>query len=837
MIRPLLFILFISANGFAFIQGQTNTLKLPSEFLPYVHGTRFTPHHLLVDYFQHVDDVSNKVKLIEYGQTYELRPLIAAIISSPQNMARIEEIRQNNLRRTGMLDGEEKQDDIAIVYLSYSIHGNEAAGSESSMAVLYDLAKGSPEIDKWLANTIIILDPCLNPDGYSRFSNWSNMVSNSPDDPRPETREHNEPWPGGRVNHYYYDLNRDWAWQTQKESRDRIAFYLKWMPHVHADLHEMSPESPYYFAPAAQPYHPYITPWQAAFQIDIGKKHASYFDKEGWRYFTKERFDLFYPSYGDTYPTFSGAIGMTYEQGGGGKGDRAVILENGDTLTLADRIAHHRTTSLSTIEISSIHAAELVKEFGSYFKKSITDPPGNFKSYVIKKSNQAGCIKDLTTLLDRHGIKYGVLNEDGRSIKGFNYLSGDYISFSPQKGDIVIPTSQPRAVLIQALFEFEAILTDSVTYDITAWSVPMAYGLNAFATEEKLDYSPYTSMEGTTIPRDARPYAYAIQWGSFPSTQLLTSLLSLGVVARYANFEFTVNDILYPPGTILLMRADNRKFTAFDDLVREAVSSTIVPVSLINTGFVQSGKDLGSNDYPLVRKPEVLSIAGDGVSMHSIGEVWHFFEEELNYPIHLVEPGDLDGVNLDDYNILILPEGFYSLDNDFIEKMKSWVRSGGQVIAIGSGISHLAGKEGFAIKGKSSEDDTIKAGKEPVHYPETYASTYRKSVSEDIGGAVFQTRMDITNPLSFGLGESYLTLKTSPSTYSWLPAEGNAIFLDENPKHYGFAGSKAMEKINKSLVAGLESIGNGTIVYLVDNPLFRSFWNSGKVLFSNALFF
>ncbi len=837
MIRFLFFSLFIWACGLTQVQGQVTSLKSPSEFLPYVHGTRFTPHHLLVDYFQHIADVSNKVKLIQYGHTYELRPLIAAVISSPQNMARLEEIRQNNLRRTGMLDGEAKQDDIAIVYLSYSIHGNEAAGSESSMAVVYDLVKGGPEIDKWLANTIVILDPCLNPDGYSRFSDWSNMVSNSPDDPRPETREHNEPWPGGRVNHYYYDLNRDWAWLTQKETRDRIVFYLQWMPHVHADLHEMGPESPYFFAPAAQPFHPYITPWQAAFQEAIGRNHAFYFDKEGWRYYTKETFDLFYPSYGDTYPAFSGAIGMTYEQGGGGFGNRTVLLSNGDTLTLSDRIAHHRTTSLSTIEISSNHANELVKEFESYYKKSISDPPGNFKSYVIKKSNQAGRIKDLTTLLDKQGIRYGVLKEDGRSIKAFSYLSGDHVSFSPQKGDIIIPTAQPRAILIQALFEPEAILADSVTYDITAWSVPMAYGLDAFATEEKLDYSSFPPFQGTIIPHDARPYAYAIQWGSVPSVQLLSSLISLGVVARIAKSEFTINEIRYPPGTILLMRADNRNLPAFDDIIRKAASSTVVPVSMINTGFVQSGKDLGSNDYALVRIPEVLSIAGDGVSSQSIGQVWHFFEEELNYPIHLVQPGDLDIVNLNDYNVIILPEGFYSLDNDFILKMKSWTRSGGQVIAIGSGIRQLAGKEGFAIKSKSDDDDKVTAEKEPVHYPEAFASTHRKSVSGEIGGAVFQTRMDKTNPLSFGLGESYLTLKTSASTYSWLPAEGNAIFLDDTPKHYGFAGSKAMEKINKSLVAGLESMGNGAVVYLVDNPLFRSFWNNGKVLFSNALFF
>ncbi|HZV71160.1 MAG TPA: M14 family metallopeptidase [Saprospiraceae bacterium] len=824
-----------------FLQGhlysQNNTLKSPDQFLTYKLGSRFTPHHLLVDYFKHADEASNKIKLIEYGKTYELRPLIAAIISSPQNMARLEEIRMNNLYRTGLAEGQIKKDDIAIVYLSYSVHGNEAAGSECSMQVLYELAMGSPDIDKWLANTIVIIDPSLNPDGYARFSDWSNQVSSIPNDPHAETREHNEPWPGGRLNHYYFDLNRDWAWQTQKESRDRIAFYLQWMPHIHADIHEMGPESPYFFAPSADPIHEYVTPWQRSFQEVIGKNNAKHFDKEGWRYFTKENYDLFYPSYGDTYPTFSGAIGMTYEEGGSGYSNRAILLANGDTLTLSDRIAHHRMTSLSTIEAGSNHAAALVKEFELYFTKSNQDPPGKFKNYVVSKLNQAGRIKDLTTLLDRNGIRYGILKSNAHAIKVFNYLDGENISMTPQAGDIVIPAAQPRGVLLKALFDPESLLTDSLTYDISAWSVPMAYGLDAIATEEKLDFSPYVQGSGNIIKNDAKPYAYIIEWGSVSSSNLLSSLLSEGLVARFAKYEFKVGNVLYPQGTILFMRGDNRKIPAFDDLIREKASSSIVRVATINTGFVELGKDLGSNDYPLVRIPQVLSIAGEGVSSQNIGQVWHFFEEELKYPIHLVLPEDLENVNLNNYNIIVIPEGNYHLEIDFMNKLNSWVRSGGHLIAIGTGIRQLAGKNDFSIKVKTIEEDSAEIKKEKEKLPDPYASTDRKQVSEELYGVVFQTRMDQTNPLSFGLGKYYMTLKTNPSSYAWLPAEGNAIYFDENQKYYGFAGSKAIKKMDRSLVAGFETIGGGSVVYLVDNPLFRSFWNSGKVLFSNALFF
>ncbi len=819
------------------LQGQHVRLKSPDEFLPYKHGTRFTPHHLLVEYCRHVDEASEKVNLIEYGKTYELRPLIACIISSPQNMKRIEDIRQNNLKRTGMMPGDALPEDIAIVHLSYSIHGNEAAGSESSMAVIHALAKGGTGIDTWLANTIVIIDPSLNPDGYSRYSHWNNSVSGAPFNASPDTREHDEPWPGGRTNHYYFDLNRDWAWLTQQESRDRVAFYLKWMPHVHADLHEMFGESSYFFAPAAQPYLPYLTSWQSEFQVDIGKNHASYFDKEGWRYFTKEYFDLFYPSYGDTYPMLSGAIGMTYEQSGHAFAGRALLVNNGDTLKLSDRIAHHYTTSLSTIEVASKNASRLVKEFGQYYKNAISNPAGSFKYYVIKNSNHAGRIIDLISLLDQQGIQYGVINRETKAIKGFSYFARGQVTFTPEAGDMVIPTSQPRSALLNALFEPEAALADSLTYDITAWSVPMAYGLSTFATSESLAFIPYFPVTVPKINFNSKPYAYAIEWGSVPSTKLLASIISEGIVARYAAEDFKVNGVEYKAGTIVILRADNRQRSGFDDIIRKKFTNAVVPVSSISTGFVESGKDLGSDSYALVRKPNVLSIAGDGVSSQSIGQVWHFFEEELNYPIHLVEPDQINNVALNKYNVLILPEGFYNLDNDFLQKLSAWTRSGGQVIAIGSGIRQLSGKDGFAIKSKSKPTEEKPIEEDPAHYPEAYNSFLRKSISSDIGGAVFQTVKDETNPLTYGLGESYWTLKTSTSAYAWLPAGANAIYLDDKPNYYGFAGSKALEKINKTLVAGREPSGAGGIVYLVDNPLFRSFWNSGKVLFSNALFF
>ena len=355
--KTALFSLLLVANS---LFAQTK-FQSPDEFLPHPLGEQFSAHNQLVNYFEYVaSQKSDMTKLVRLGATSEERPQIVMIISSKENMANLEAIRLNNLRRAGLESG--KADDsnpIAIVYMGYSVHGNEAAGSEASMKVLYDLTNpNNPNTQIWLKNTVVIIDPSQNPDGYSRYTNWYRDVSNMLPAVSKSTNEHLEPWPGGRVNHYLFDLNRDWAWATQSETQNRLKFYKQWMPHVHPDIHEQGSDSPYYFAPAAAPFHKYITPFQLEFQTEIGKNHAKYFDANGWLYFTREVFDLFYPSYGDTYPTFNGAIGMTYEQGGIGAG-RAVVTEIGDTLTLKDRVEHHATTSLSTVEMADRKSTRL----------------------------------------------------------------------------------------------------------------------------------------------------------------------------------------------------------------------------------------------------------------------------------------------------------------------------------------------------------------------------------------------------------------------------------------------------------------------------------------------
>ena len=294
--RRLVLLTFVML-GFLYTDAQVPT---PDQFLGYPLGAQFTPHYRVLDYFRQVAATAKNVKLEQYGTTYEGRPLMMAIVASPENFSRLEDIRQHSLDLSNARGSSNGQEPV-IVWLSYNVHGNEAVSTEAAMQTLYELVNNAnAQTQQWLKNTVVIIDPCLNPDGRERYVNFYNAARAVKPNVYAWSREHNEPWPGGRSNHYYFDLNRDWAWQTQKESQQRIAKYNQWMPQLHVDFHEQEIEAPYYFAPAAEPFHDAITPWQREIQVLIGRNNAKYFDQQGWLYFTRERFDLFYPSYGDT---------------------------------------------------------------------------------------------------------------------------------------------------------------------------------------------------------------------------------------------------------------------------------------------------------------------------------------------------------------------------------------------------------------------------------------------------------------------------------------------------------------------------------------------------------
>lgn len=824
----------LSLSVCLFFNGIAQQIKSPAEYLGYPLGSQFTPHYRIVDYFVYLAQASKNIRILQYGTTNENRPLFVAFIASDANMARIEDIRKNNLRLAGLEPGTPDMAAPAIVWLSYNVHGNEPSSSEASMQTAFDMVNPANAAPKaWLANTVVVIDPCLNPDGRERYLNFYNPIHTLIPDANSSAREHAEPWPGGRVNHYYFDLNRDWAWQTQKETQQRLALYNRWLPQIHVDFHEQGANSPYYFAPAAEPFHKVITQWQRDFQTQIGKNNAKYFDANNWMYFTKEEFDLLYPSYGDTYPLYNGSIGMTYEQGGIGAG-LAIVKHDGDTLTLVDRINHHHSTSLSTIEIASANAPKLLSEFKKFFGNSVSNPAGDFKGYVIKNDNPDK-IEKLAEMLNRNGIQYGFGGT--ATAPGFNYFTGSTEAFSIAPNDMVIDAHQPKSTLLSVLFEPKTFMTDSNTYDITAWALPYAYGLKTYGLKQSIKWQatemPIDLPKPMAIPH---PYAYICEWKSMEDVKFLSALLQQNIKVRYNENAFEAGGKKFEPGALIIAHAGNSQAN-FDQVVQATALKFGRNLTAVASGFVDKGADFGSSQIKFISKPHVLLVAGEGVS-HSTGEVWHLFEQEIGYPVTLVRLQDLNRIKWSDFDIAILPDGS-GYGNLPFDKLQAWVNDGGKLIAMENAVSSLTDKKGFSVKLKDAKKDDKKDDKKAIDAKDLipYGDREREALTNSIPGAIYKLTLDNTHPLAFGMPKYYYSLKLSDDLYEYLGDGGwNVGIIKKGAYQAGFVGQKTLTKLNDGMLLGVQNAGRGTVIYMADDPLFRDFWENGKLLFSNAVF-
>ncbi|MFC4211877.1 M14 family metallopeptidase [Pedobacter lithocola] len=807
-------------------------VKTPDEFLGYELGTHFTAHHKVAEYFRQTANAASKnVKLIEYGKTNEGRPLLAAVISSAENINKLEQIRSNNLLlASGGANSVDLASQPTILWLSYNVHGNEANSTETAMKMLYNLSSGSnQQANNWLKNTVVIIDPCLNPDGRDRYANYFNSVVGEKPNADPSSREHIEPWPGGRPNHYYFDLNRDWAWQTQLESKQRLALYNQWMPQVHVDFHEQSYNDPYYFAPAAEPVHQDITPWQKSFQVVVGKNNAKYFDEQGWQYFTKERFDLLYPSYGDTYPLYNGSIGMTYEQGGIRAG-LAVVTNDGDTLTLKDRIAHHYTTGMSTLEVTSINHNKLLDEYKKYFQQSLVTAPGMYKSYVIKPDNLSR-LKKLAELLTKNKIEFAFGGD--KSARGYDYDTQKEESFTLGRNDLIVNVLQPRSVLANVLLEPQTMVTDSNTYDITAWALPYVYGLKAYALKESIK-GKFPSLDESKVVSSNldKPLAWLFNWGNSEDLQLLITLQKENIKVRQADQPFSVNGKDYAAGTLIVLRAENEK--SIKDLknkVAQVSTRLNKPVQAIATGFVDKGKDFGSSVYPILKQPKIAIVSGSEVSSLAFGEVWYYLEHDLGLTPSIINARDINNLEINKINTLILPDGSYSSFID--EGLKAWISKGGKLVLMEDAIESVLDRKGFDIKKKEA---VVKKDEKPEPSKLLFKNKDKDDYENSIPGAIYKVMMDQSHPLAYGIGKSYYTLKTDRKVYEPLLKGWNVGQLNDKSLMAGVVGKKARQELKNGLLIGIQDSGKGSIVYLANDPLFRNFWESGKTLFGNVIF-
>lgn len=825
----ILLLAFCAATAFS------NDTKSPEEFLGYNLGERVTFHHHVTAYFEHVAETSPMVHLMEYGTTYDRRPLIVAFVSSEENINRLEEIRTNNLIRSGLMQGDATSlDPKALVWFSYSIHGNEISGTEASMKTIYELITDSQK-SEWLQNTVVIMDPSLNPDGRDRYAFTFHQNMGRQPDSYPGSREHIEPWPNARSNHYQFDLNRDWAWKTQIETQQRMALYHQWMPHLHADFHEMGINDPYYFPPAAEPFHEAITHWQREFQVEIGENHARHFDENIERYYTRENFDLFYPSYGDTYPTFNGAIGMTYEQAGNSRAGISVKTADGDILDFETRIFNQHVAGISTVEIASKNAARIANEFHRFFRDAASNPYSPYKTYVIKAESGRDKLERVTGFLDKLGISYGTINSR-RTLRGVEYKTGEETRFEVTDQDVVISAYQPRSVLLNVLFEPKTTIIDSLTYDITSWAVPYAMGLKTYASPTRVNpNATWTSPEfRANESPDGKPYAYISKWQDVNDARFLSALLQENVNVRFTEKEFKTEGKTFEPGTLLIMRRGNEHLgDSLDEIVIRKANKYSREITATGTGLVTRGVDFGSASMKMIHAPKIALLSGPGVNVYNFGEIWHFLDRQIKYPVSIFRVAELNFMDLIDFDVLIFPDGWYEshFPSNKGSEIADWVRRGGNIVAIGNGIRVAASVTGI--------DGPELRTPEDVSEPNLirFADRQRNATSDFVSGSIYRLELDNSHPLGFGFPDYYFTLKRGNTIFEYMKTGWNIGRLASSDAHLaGFTGYRAAERLNDSLIFGTHSAGQGNLVFLADNPLFRGFWYNGQLLFANSIF-
>ena len=526
---------------------------------------------------------------------------------------------------------------------------------------------------------------------------------------------------------------------------------------------------------------------------------------------------------------FMGAIGMTYEQAGHGRAGLGINTDEGYELTLKDRIAHHHTTGLSTVEVSSKNAGKLNSNFASFF----TNGSFKYKSYVL--SGNKDNMKELATMLDRHEITYSFARNGKAS--GYHYGSDAQGSMNYDLA-MVISTNQPKGKMVKVLFEPDAKLSTPLTYDITAWSLPHAFGLDAVASSSLVSGSssnPFTATTNSMMPNAA---GYVMHWKSMEDARYLAALLKAGIKVRFSEKPFVNSGQSFDRGALVITKSDNRTNPDFGKTVVSLANEHNRKLLATQTTYATSGPDAGSPEIKLVNPPKIALLKGDGTSSLSYGATWYYFEQTLQYPVTSVEAKNIGRANLDQFDIIIMPSGWYggTLNGNAMDTIKDFVRGGGKVIAISNALNAFAGKDGFSLKRNTNKSDSSDEDKNKNLTP--YADREMKSVENFITGSIFKTTVDPTHPMAFGYGDTYYSLKLGSNSYAHLSNGFNVAYLnDEVTNVSGFAGDKAKAKLPNSLIFGEERMGRGSIIYMADDPLFRAFWHGGKLFMANAVFF
>jgi len=814
------------------VTGYSEAIPKPEAVIGHRIGNRHTIPSEVVDYFRAVDAVSDRVVLQAHGRTYEGRLLIHAIVTSPANHAKLEEIRQANLRLSdspGDVPDAALADMPAIVWMGYSIHGNEASGTEAALLLLYHLAAGSgPAVEEVLDRTVIILDPLFNPDGRDRFTDWVNRNRGMVPTSDPQDREHNEPWPTGRTNHYWFDLNRDWLPAQHPESQGRLEVFHNWRPQVLTDYHEMGSDATFFFQPGVPSrVNPNTPARNQELTSRMAEYHARALDQIGSLYFTEEQYDDFYYGKGSTYPDVNGAIGILFEQAS----SRALERETVDgVLPYAFTIRNQFVASLSTLESIVELREELLRHQRDFYAEGSRIAAENpVKGYVIGLEPDPARAHALAGLLRRHRIALYELAQD-ITVDGQAFRRGSAF---------IIPMDQPQTRLLRGIMEPVTVFEDSIFYDISTWTLPLAFGLKYAELRQ-----PVGSYLGTSLPDSIRvvgqrvggeaSYAYVLPWGSYYAPRALYRLQSAGAHPRLMMRPFSTSvdgqPITFRRGSIVVpVMKNGGNPERIHEAVRSIVTEDGVTVYALHSGLTPSGPELGGLTSVVLERPRVALITGPGVNSSNAGEVWHLLSERMRMPVSLLDAENVSGADLRRYNTIVLAGGSYGRLPSGI--LADWVRGGGHLIGIESG-AEWAVRQGLAnLTRKEMNLDSIFA-----RLPYDQVGNARDA--QDIAGAIFRVRADTTHPVVYGYDAEIPVFRTSNTFYepAKQPGTNVAVYTDE-PLLSGYVSKERMMQAPGSASIYAAREGRGAVTLFFDNPNFRAFWYGTNGLFLNALFF
>jgi len=802
-------------------------ITTPTQALGASVGEWHVRHDQIANYMQVLASQSDRVSLVETGRTHENRPLYLLAFSSSENQQNLAAIQARHIQNLGQ--STDKNDPL-IIWMGYSVHGDEPSGSNAALLIAYYLAAGQDEmIDELLNDNIVLLDPSVNPDGLSRFAQWANMHKSKNLVSDPHHREHKQAWPSGRTNHYWFDLNRDWLLLTHPESRARIKQFHKWRPHVLTDFHEMGTNSTYFFQPGISSRK---NPWTPLKNVELtaalGDFHATALDKTKQLYFTQESFDDFYYGKGSTYPDAHGSIGILFEQAS----SRGHLQDSvHGPLRFTDTIQNQVTTSLSTFVGALANKQDLLKyqvDFAEQTKDLVKED--DLAGYIFNEKADKTRFAKMLEILSAHQIQYFPLSKDVK-IDGQTFDS---------LNSIFLPLDQPQYRLIKSLFSTRKSFDDNTFYDVSNWNLPLAFNIQYKSVKRapKLDLNPVKSSKIVFPGLLPGAYAYAFSWDDYQAPKLLQRLLSKKVKVKLAGEAFfaqtSQGGMSFSAGAVVVPISLKQPENLLKIIAKESFGLEI-PIHSVTSGLTRQGIDFGSRKMLNITLPKVLLVGGRGTSQYELGEVWHYLDQHVDMPVSVTDLDQLGKLSLASYTHMIWVEGAYKgVSEKTVRKIESWLSLGGILIGQKSAAKWFSDKGWLKASFKSSSD--VKSAFETAGL--TYIDQEALKAKQRIAGAVFETRLDVSHPLAFGFGSTQLPMFRNSALIMHQPDKPFITVASyvKSPLIAGYTADELQKLIGGSAAIVSHNFGKGKVIGFATNINFRGVWYGTSRLMSNAIF-